>query len=324
MAKKRNLEPVEVVELFSELDNSGVLDPARARNRKKRLSFLNRAKERGDRDALRRRAAADSRALEATPIDPLSAEDPSGSKASNAITRASVLFVVVVLVLSVGMQVWYGVNRRLNTANLSETVDVASVSTALQGGLEWGNGFTQFPEDFYVERASEREGELEVSVVETDAANELELLSNSQIQAAALATNALLNNRIDTVTYNVYAYVDEDGNIQSDHLFGLLPARGERTAILTFVWTKPENGSTTTIDWELRIIGMDDRVTSRIQEQVNSVSSLIEPPGVTQNEYEDEKFERMLEKSLHGAEIFRGGAAEKSPEDLLERMETYR
>ena len=38
-------------------------------------------------------------------------------------------------------------------------------------------------------------------MLDTSSANELELLSNGQIQAAALATNALLNDKIDRVVY---------------------------------------------------------------------------------------------------------------------------
>ena len=62
------------------------------------------------------------------------------------------------LVLIVGLQIGYGVSRRLNTSNLSETVTQETVTNALRGGLEWGNGFTQFPSEFTVERADERTG----------------------------------------------------------------------------------------------------------------------------------------------------------------------
>ena len=44
-------------------------------------------------------------------------------------------------------------------------------------------------------------------VLDTSSANERELLSNGQMQAAALATNALLNDKIDRVVYNVHAYI---------------------------------------------------------------------------------------------------------------------
>ncbi len=114
---------------------------------------------------------------------------------SHTITKTAMAVVIGILVLIVGMQIGYGVMRRLNTANLFESVSVDTVSTALKGGLEWGNGFTQFPLDFTVDEADERTGTVEVTVLDTSSANELELLSNGQIQAAALATNALLNDR---------------------------------------------------------------------------------------------------------------------------------
>lgn len=320
MGKRQQLTPEEVSELFSEVDESGVLDPDRARDRKRRLA-ARAAADQGDAEAMRSMAESDRKLRRSAKIDPLSAEDPSGSKVGNTITRTSVGFIVVVLVLIVGMQVFYGVNRRLNTANLSESVTRATVSTALEYGLEWGNGFTQFPADYTVDRADQRSGELEVSVVDTSSKNELELLSNAQIQAAALATNALLNARMERVVYNVYAYVDDDGNIQCDHLLGLIPAQGTRRAILTFVWTKPSKGVTTSIDWELRIIGMDEQVTSRIQEQVNSVSSLIEDPTISQSELDDQAYEQMLERKLRGSEIFLGGPTTKTPQEVQDEVD---
>ena len=128
MAKKPPLTPEEVTELFAQLDDSGVIDPNRARRKTDRT------------------------------IDPLSGDDPSGSKVDNAISRVAMAVIIGVLVIVLGMQVWYGVNRRLNTANLSDTVNPQTVSSALEGGVEWGNGFTQFPSTFTVNAADERSG----------------------------------------------------------------------------------------------------------------------------------------------------------------------
>ena len=61
-----------------------------------------------------------------------------------------IAFIAGIIIFVVGMQVGYGVMRRLNTANLSDTVTTETVSRALEGGVEWGNGFTQFPADFTV------------------------------------------------------------------------------------------------------------------------------------------------------------------------------
>lgn len=287
MAKKPPLTPEEVTELFAQLDDSGVIDPNRARRKTDRT------------------------------IDPLSGDDPSGSKVDNAISRVAMAVIIGVLVIVLGMQVWYGVNRRLNTANLSDTVNPQTVSSALEGGVEWGNGFTQFPSAFTVNTADERSGVVEVSVVDTDSANELQLFSNSQIQAAALATNALLNDNINQVVYNVSAKLDENGNITYDRFLGLLPASGEERAIFTFIWTKYRSGESSNIDWELRIIGMDEDIAARIQEQVNSVSSLIDTPGINQDDLDAQNEELELERSLMGSEQYLGGTAEKSLEDVL-------
>lgn len=291
MSKRHNMTPDEVEELFSELDASGVLDPDRAaarEGRAKRRLFMRRT---AGATAVAEREAADrerSRAR-AGKIDPLSEQDPSGSQVGKTISRTAVVVILGVFVFVLGMQIVYGVSRRLNTANLSDRTNSETVEHAMESGVEWGNGFTQFPRDFTVDEASEKTGVVEVSVVDTDFRNELELLSNSQIQASALATNALLNEKINRVVYNVYALVDESGVFQHDSLFGFIPARGVRRAMLTFVWTKSQSSVPANIDWELKIIGMDDDLAEAIQEQVNSVSSLTENPGASQAEIDEEQ-----------------------------------
>lgn len=291
MSKRHNMTPDEAEELFSELDASGVLDPDRAaarEGRAKRRLFMRRT---AGATAVAEREAADrerSRAR-AGKIDPLSEQDPSGSQVGKTISRTAVVVILGVFVFVLGMQIVYGVSRRLNTANLSDRTNSETVEHAMESGVEWGNGFTQFPRDFTVDEASEKTGVVEVSVVDTDFRNELELLSNSQIQASALATNALLNEEINRVVYNVYALVDESGAFQHDSLFGFIPARGARRAMLTFVWTKSQSSVPANIDWELKIIGMDDDLAEAIQEQVNSVSSLTENPGASQAEIDEEQ-----------------------------------
>lgn len=319
MAKKAPLTSEEVVELFSELDESGVLDPDRKKDRAKRRSLFDRARKNGGDEAVSALVedGKKSRRARRAVIDPLSEQDPSGSQVGKTISRTGALVIAGVLLFVLGMQVVYGVNRRLNTANLSENVDRFTVEHAMESGVEWGNGFTQFPATFSVDEADESSGVVEVTVVDTDSANELELLSNSQIQAAALATNALLNEKIDRVVYNVCALVNRDGSYAHDRLFGFVPASGTRKTILTFIWTKESSQYSNYIDWKLKIVGMDDSTTGKIQEQVNSVSSLIENDVITQNEVNEERFEMQREHLLHGSEIFRGGPREKSLEDVL-------
>ena len=291
MSKRHNMTPDEAEELFSELDASGVLDPDRAaarEGRAKRRLFMRRT---AGATAVAEREAADRKRSRARAgkIDPLSEQDPSGSQVGKTISRTAVVVILGVFVFVLGMQIVYGVSRRLNTANLSDRTNSETVEHAMESGVEWGNGFTQFPRDFTVDEASEKTGVVEVSVVDTDFRNELELLSNSQIQASALATNALLNEKINRVVYNVYALVDESGAFQHDSLFGFIPARGARRAMLTFVWTKSQSSVPANIDWELKIIGMDDDLAEAIQEQVNSVSSLTENPGASQAEIDEEQ-----------------------------------
>lgn len=298
MAKKNKaLDADEAQRLFSELDDSGVIDPMLA---------VEGATARDERRRARRRH-----------VDPLSDQDPSGSKVGQTITRTSVAVILVILAIVVGMQVVYGVSRRLSTANLSENVDVKTVDHAMQTGVEWGDGFTQFPATYTVDEANEKTGVVRVSVVNTDAKNELELLSSSQIQAAALATNALLNEKVNRVVYNVSTLVREDGSFARDRFFGFVPAQGAQKSILSFIWTKEHSGDASSIDWKLQIIGMDDEIAGKIQDQVNSVSSLIDTPAVTQRELDREREQRYHEHLLHGSEIFTGGPREKDIEDVL-------
>lgn len=303
MRKNAPLTEDEAKELFSELDDSGVIDPQLAHEYVRGEGEPPHSHDDIEAGVARGTALRRSRRAK---VDPLSEQDPSGSKAGQAISRTAILCILGVLVFVVGMQVVYGVNRRLNTANLSESADVSTVTNALQSGVEWGNGFTQFPEDFTVDEADERTGTIEVSVVDTTSKNELELLSNSQIQASALSTNALLNTNIDRVVYNVYALVDDSGHFAHSKFFGFVHAKGTRKAMLTFVWTKEKSANTTYIDWNLKIIGMNDKLTSKIQKQVNSVSDLAEDPAVSQGTVDTDAAERQAEHMLHGKEIFRG------------------
>ena len=301
MRKKNPLTPDEVTELFSEIDASGKLDPSLAKKRAEHQRRIAAAREAGDAE-LEERLTDEGRAAHVRAVDPLSDDDPSGSNVSHTITRTAIAVVLIMIVLIVGMQIGYGVMRRLNTANLSENVTYDTVKGAIEGGVEWGNGFTQFPQSFTINEADERTGNVEVTVVDTESKSELELLSNGQIQAAALATNALLNGKIDRVVYNVHAYVDGNGNIQHSSFFGMVPASGQQCAILSFVWTKPSKGDTNNLDWSLRIVSMDDEITARIQKQVNSVSSLIDDPAITQNKLEEEKAENSAEHKVQAAE----------------------
>ena len=303
MRKNAPLTEDEAKELFSELDDSGVIDPQLAHEYVRGESEPPHSSD--DIEAGVARGTA-LRRLRRAKVDPLSEQGPSGSKAGQAISRTAILCILGVLVFVVGMQVVYGVNRRLNTANLSESADISTVTNALQSGVEWGNGFTQFPEDFTVDEADERTGTIEVSVVDTSSKNELELLSTSQIQASALSTNALLNTKIDRVIYNVYALVDDSGNFAHNKFFGFIRAQGTRKAMLTFVWTKEKSANTTYIDWNLKIIGMNDKLTNKIQKQVNSVSDLTEDSAVSQGTIDTDAGERQAERMLHGSGIFRG------------------
>ena len=236
----------EVEELFSTVDHTGHSDEERARRQRAHR------KEKGV-------------SLE---VDPLSGDDPSGSQVDKVITRTAVTFVLVFLVLVVAGQVVFGLVRRANTAHLAETASVLTVADALRGGVEWGGGFTQFPEDFSVQEADENTGRIEVTVVDTSSSNALECFSSSQVQATAFSVNALLNPNIDTVVYHVSVHTNEDGDMQQAGLFGFLKPTGGVTPFMTFVWQKTQ--SATGVNFSCTITGIDDAVREELRDQVTT------------------------------------------------------
>lgn len=250
MAKKQKAlapDSEQVEELFGEVDESGHSNASNAAKQHRHR------KEKGN----------------GIDVDPLSEDDPSGSNVGKVIARTAVIFVVLVLAVVVLAQVSCGVARRANTADLSSDVTVRTVTSALKGGVEWGNGFTQFPEDFSVQEADENTGRIEVSVVDTSSKDEMECLSGSGFQATAFAVNALLNPNIDTVVYHVSVHVDDDGDIEQSQAFGFLKPTGRTKTFMTFVWTK----TTTTnnaFNLNCNITGMDSTTAANLKDKVTS------------------------------------------------------
>ena len=263
MAKKRGeiariqrnaLSAEEAERLFGTVDETGHTDEETARSQRRR---------RGQRG-------------QGVDVDPLSDADPSGSNVEKVITRTAVTFVIVLFVAVVALQVVTTMVRHASTANLAEDVNITNVATALQNGVEWGNGFTQFPTDYSVQEADENTHRIEVTVTDTTSKNALEAFSGAQIQAAAFSVNALLNPNINTVVYHVNVYEDEDGKIQDAHLLGLVRPSGSMKTLMTFVWTK-----TTTASGGVRfnciITGLDDATAAQLQKAITSDNT---PQGI--------------------------------------------
>jgi len=242
--------PDEVEAIFSDVDETG---------------HTNASKERTRRRA--RKAAVE--------VDPLSGDDPSGSNVGKTMTRAAVVVLIVLLVAVVVSQVACGLVRRAGTAQLAEHVDAASVNTALRNGVEWGDGFTQFPEDYTVLEANEKSGTIEVSVVDTSSKNELECLAGSQIQAAALSVNALLNPNINQVIYHVDVHVDDNGDIQQSSLFGFLKPTGTMKRFATFVWTK-STGVNGGFNFNCMITDLDATASENLREKVTLPTNILD------------------------------------------------
>lgn len=259
---KGNLSPEELDELFSTVDETGHTNAEAA------------ARER------ERRAQGDH----AVDVDPLSEDDPSGSDIEKVINRAAMLFVAVALGAILLAQLSCSVVRRVRTESLAQHADVTNVMNALRMGVEWGDGFTQFPQDFTVQEVDENTGRIEVSVVNTSSADALECFSSSQIQATAFSINALLNPDINQVVYHVGVHVDGEGRFQRSSLFGILKPQGEVRNFMTFIWTKTttEEGR---VLFTCNITGMNETTTEDLRERV--ASPIIALPGPSVEEKAD-------------------------------------
>lgn len=245
--EKGALTPEEAERLFTTVDETGHSDEERAAKQRARR------KEKG----------------QGVEVDPLAGDDPSGSDVEKVIQRTAVGFVLAFLIIVTLAQVSCGVIRRVNTANLSQDVSVTTVASALRDGVEWGNGFTQFPEEFTVQEADKNTHRIEVTVLDSSSSNALECFSNAQIQATALSVNALLNPNVNTVIYHVNIYVDEDGNFRTSRLFDFLRPTGETHSFMTFVWTKSTNESGAVV-FNCTVQGMNAETQERLRDKITS------------------------------------------------------
>lgn len=246
---KNALTAEQAEELFTTVDETGHTDAERARIQRKRR------KEKGH----------------GVEIDPLAGEDPSGSDVDTHITRTAVGFVLVFLVLVTAIQVGWGYVRRVRTASLADDASVRSVVSAMSIGVEWGDGFTQFPAEFTVQEADENTHRIEVSVVNTTASDDLDCFASSQIQAAAFSVNALLNPDINTVIYHVNVRRDESGKFQRSQFFDFLSPTGPTEPFATFIWTKAatEDG----VRFNSVITGVDSETQEKLRSSVTSKST---------------------------------------------------
>ena len=204
-------------------------------------------------------------------VDPLAGEDPAGDKTDSIITRSAIAFVSVFLVLVVLAQVGWGYVRRVTTTTLAEDASIRSVVSALTMGVEWGGGFTQFPSEYTVHEADENSHRIEVTVTDSESSSELEAFSTAQVQASALAVNALLNPNVDTVVYHVKVRRDSQGHFQRARFFGFLRPTGASTPFMTFIWTKSVDDDG--VSFNCAIAGVDNETQQRLHDTITSKST---------------------------------------------------
>ena len=208
---------------------------------------------------------------ESAPFDPLAGGDPSGANTDRIITRSAIVFVSFFLVIVVLYQVGWGYVRRVTTTTLAEDASITSVVYALTMGVEWGGGFTQFPSEYTVNEADESSHRIEVTVTDSESSSELEAFSTAQVQASALAVNALLNPNIDTVVYHVKVRRDDSGRFQKTRFFGYFRPTGATTPFMTFIWTKTATDDGVSFNCE--IAGVDNETQERLHDAITSKST---------------------------------------------------
>lgn len=204
-------------------------------------------------------------------VDPLAGEDPSGANTDQLITRSAIVFLAVFLVAVVVLQVGWGYVRRVTTTTLAEDASMRSVVSALNMGVEWGGGFTQYPSEFSVQEADEHTHRIEVTVTDSASSSELEAFATAQVQASALSVNALLNPNVDTVVYHVRVRRDEAGHFQKSRFFGFLRPTATATPFMTFVWTKSATGDG--VRFDCSITGVDNVTQERLHDAITSKST---------------------------------------------------
>lgn len=204
-------------------------------------------------------------------VDPLAGEDPSGANTDRLITRSAITFLAVFLVAVVVLQVGWGYVRRVTTTTLAEDASMRSVVSALNMGVEWGGGFTQYPSEFSVQEADEHTHRIEVTVTDSASSSELEAFATAQVQASALAVNALLNPNVDTVVYHVRVRRDESGRFQKSRFFGFLRPTAAAAPFMTFVWTKSAAGDG--VRFDCSITGVDSVTQERLHDAITSKST---------------------------------------------------
>ncbi len=247
MARKKYTlpNPDEVEALFATVDDTGHANKERAEEQRKNRELLGVPEQ----------------------IDPLQNLTPGNTNVEKLIRTTTMVFVIAIFLIVVLSQVGCSVARRYATANLSSNVSYETVYKALDNGVEWGDGFTYFPDNFTVIEANERTHRVEVAVQNVTEETEANIISSSNIQATALAVNALLNPDIDVVVYHVDIHVDGEGNPETSKLFGLVRPKGETKRFLTYVWSK--HVTSDGVNFTSSITGVDADLMAKLTKDLN-------------------------------------------------------
>ncbi len=247
MARKKYTlpNPDEVEALFSTVDDTGHSNKERAEEQRKTRKRLGVPEQ----------------------VDPLQDVSPGNANVEKLIRTTTMVFVISIFLIVVLAQVGCSVARRYATSNLASNVSYDTVYKALDNGVEWGDGFTYFPDKFTVIEANERTHRVEVTVENVTAKTAVDIFSTSNIQATALAVNALLNPDIDVVVYHVDIHENKQGEPDTSKFFGLIQPSGEPKRFMTFVWSK--HVTSEGVNFTSSITGVDAELMDKLQKELN-------------------------------------------------------
>ncbi len=247
MARKKYTipNPDEVEALFATVDDTGHSNKERAEQQRNTRKLLGVPEQ----------------------VDPLQDATPGNANVEKLIRTTTMVFVISIFLIVVLSQVGCSVARRYATANLSSEVSYDTVYKALDNGVEWGDGFTYFPDDFTVIEANERTHRVEVVVENITAKTAVDVFSASNIQATAFSVNALLNPDIDVVVYHVDIHEDETGDPETSKFFGLIKPTSATKRFLTFVWSKHTTADG--VNFTSSITSVDPDLMDKLQKQLN-------------------------------------------------------
>ncbi len=128
--------------------------------------------------------------------------------------------------------------RRVSTESLGNQVSISTVVSAMNNGVEWGNGYTRSSPRTSPFRGDENTHRIEVTVTDDTSSDVLGVFSSSQHPGGRARDQRAHELDINTVIYNRERPRGQERQDPEDAALGLPCRRARSRAWMTFVWTK--------------------------------------------------------------------------------------